>query len=53
MLSALSTGWLAGGFSIETPYRVAGVLCVALLVGMPWLLPPPHRPDDGEAPTPG
>ncbi|HKJ24684.1 MAG TPA: MFS transporter [Myxococcota bacterium] len=46
MLSSMSTGWLVGAFSIETPYRVGGTLCVVLLVGMPWLLPAPRRPDD-------
>jgi len=48
MLSSMSTGWLVGAFSIEMPYRVGGALCVALLVGMPWLLPVPHRPPEEE-----
>jgi len=48
MLSSVATGWAVGAFAIEAPYRAGGALCVLLLIGMPWLLPEPTRPEEDE-----
>ncbi len=45
MMSSLVAGQLIDAFDIEMPYKVGGLASFALLLLMPWILPPPHRPE--------
>lgn len=43
IVSNLATGWLVEHVSTTAPYICGGLGGLALLVSMPWLLPPPNR----------
>jgi PPP family 3-phenylpropionic acid transporter len=45
-LSSITAGWLIQFFSIEAPYRMGGLIALALLCSLPWLLPEPYRPEE-------
>ena len=44
MFSSMITGQLAGRFGIETPYALGGIAALVMTLGIPWILPEPHRP---------
>jgi PPP family 3-phenylpropionic acid transporter len=44
--SSLFSGWLLEHYGPTAPYWVGGIGALALMFVLPWLLPPPARPED-------
>lgn len=57
--SNLGTGWLVDHMGADAPYRVGGLLALGLAALLPFVLPPPSRPEaapdelEPESPAPG